>query len=382
MAGLKPPVQEEGPGGKQRLLTPLLPPVILIALHWLFANSNSLPPGLHREGLSPSLVCYFKLTDIGKVRAWSAPCAPRKSLNGRSRAGRSDQRAREPADLGHVSPASSSFHKGQWAWQRVGIPATFSIPAPICFSVLTQCPPWERSPHSPVKPCVPFSGKILWAGWFSRMSFGDARVRGAGAASCGHGSCSRSLCKASPRHQTGGNSRKRDASIQLSRWIPPSPSAEGYGQPRPRGKGARGWLCTHRELHCEAGLSAPARAGDRPRIPLSPEGSWEGKKGFPAELRPQSLPKGQKVQEDGEASMLFVHSVTLCRSTREHLQSSPIPPVAPEQTPTESPEIPPRPSPIHPFPEQSPAAGPRRAAPLYYLPGLPLPGSPISQMLP
>lgn len=46
---LKPPVQEEGPVGKRRLLTPLLLPVILIARHCLFANSNSFPPSLHQE---------------------------------------------------------------------------------------------------------------------------------------------------------------------------------------------------------------------------------------------------------------------------------------------------------------------------------------------
>lgn len=62
-------MQEEGLVGKRWLLTPLLPPVILIALRWLFANSNSFPPGLHREGLSLSLPCYFKLTHVWKVKS-------------------------------------------------------------------------------------------------------------------------------------------------------------------------------------------------------------------------------------------------------------------------------------------------------------------------
>lgn len=57
------------------------------------------------------------------------------------------------------------------------------------------------------------------------------------------------------------------------------------------------------------------------------------------------------------------------RSQREHLQSSRTTEVAPEQKPTESPRIPPHPSPICPFRRQPRAAGPSGAAPLYYPPG-------------
>lgn len=50
--------------------------------------------------------------------------------------------------------------------------------------------------------------------------------------------------------------------------------------------------------------------------------------------------------------MLFICAMTLCRSTREHLQSSQTTKIAPERRPTESPYVPPHPSQIHPFPEQ------------------------------
>lgn len=68
------------PGGRWLLLPPLLLPVILIALPRLFAQRHSFPPSLHREGLSRSLLCYFKLRHVREVRAGSTPCDPRKSL--------------------------------------------------------------------------------------------------------------------------------------------------------------------------------------------------------------------------------------------------------------------------------------------------------------
>lgn len=68
------------PGGRWLLLPPLLLPIILIALPRLFAQRRSFPPSLHREGLSHSLLCYFKLRHVREVRAGSTPCDPRKSL--------------------------------------------------------------------------------------------------------------------------------------------------------------------------------------------------------------------------------------------------------------------------------------------------------------
>lgn len=75
------------PGGRRLLLPPLPLPVILIALARLFAHSRSFPPSPHREGLSHSLLCYFKLRHVREVGARSAPCDPRKSLEGAGRGG-------------------------------------------------------------------------------------------------------------------------------------------------------------------------------------------------------------------------------------------------------------------------------------------------------
>lgn len=98
------------------------------------------------------------------------------------------------------------------------------------------------------------------------------------------------------------------------------------------------------------------REGSSPLLRVGPSQGTSGR------TEPGALPA---IPESGRPERIRSSE----QSQREHLQSSRTTEVAPEQKPTESPRIPPHPSPIFPFPRQTCTAGPSGAAPLYYPPG-------------
>lgn len=74
------------------LLPPPPPSVILIALHWMFTKGNLLPPGLQREGSSPSLRVGPSQGTSGRTEPGALPAIPESGRPERIRSSEQSQR--------------------------------------------------------------------------------------------------------------------------------------------------------------------------------------------------------------------------------------------------------------------------------------------------